>query len=72
MELTGRTQLPIPGYNEKIEFGVLVLFAYEIENNKDRIIVATTRIEPMLGDTAIAVNPNDKRFRFLCLCKTNS
>ncbi|MDD3626780.1 MAG: valine--tRNA ligase, partial [bacterium] len=29
----------------------------------DYIIVATTRPETMLGDTAVAVNPKDKRFR---------
>ncbi|RJQ26603.1 valine--tRNA ligase [Candidatus Parcubacteria bacterium] len=31
----------------------------------DEIIVATTRPETMLGDTAIAVNPNDERFKKL-------
>ncbi|MCL2634102.1 MAG: valine--tRNA ligase [Oscillospiraceae bacterium] len=29
------------------------------------IVVATTRPETMLGDTAIAVNPNDKRYKHL-------
>lgn len=29
-ELTGRTLLPVPGYEEKIEFGVLVSFAYPV------------------------------------------
>ncbi|XP_014607810.1 PREDICTED: valine--tRNA ligase [Polistes canadensis] len=62
MELTGRTLLSIPGYKEKVEFGVLVFFAYEIENSTDKIIVATTRIETMLGDTAIAVHPKDERY----------
>ncbi|XP_076244196.1 valyl-tRNA synthetase [Calliopsis andreniformis] len=62
MELTGRTLLSIPGYQEKIEFGVLVLFAYEIIGSKEKIIVATTRIETMLGDTAIAVHPEDSRY----------
>lgn len=31
----------------------------------DEIVVATTRPETMLGDTAIAVNPNDERFKKL-------
>jgi valyl-tRNA synthetase len=31
----------------------------------DEIVVATTRPETMLGDTAIAVNPNDERFKRL-------
>lgn len=64
-ELTGRTLLNVPGYdeNEKFEFGVLNEFAYEVEDTKDRIIVATTRIETMLGDTAIAVHPQDPRYK---------
>ena len=32
---------------------------------KDFITIATTRPETMLGDTAIAVNPKDKRFKNL-------
>ena len=33
--------------------------------SKDYIVVATTRPETMLGDTAVAVNPKDKRFKKL-------
>ena len=33
------------------------------ENPKEFIIVATTRPETMLGDTAVAVNPTDDRYR---------
>lgn len=62
LELTGRTLLSIPGYQEKIEFGILVLFAYEVIDFEKKIIVATTRIETMLGDTAIAVHPKDSRY----------
>ncbi|NCD32737.1 MAG: valine--tRNA ligase [Spartobacteria bacterium] len=32
---------------------------------KDDIIVATTRPETMLGDTAVAINPRDKRYEHL-------
>nr|XP_003700613.1 PREDICTED: valine--tRNA ligase isoform X1 [Megachile rotundata] len=62
VELTGRTLLSIPGYQEKVEFGVLVLFNYEIVGSKEKITVATTRIETMLGDTAVAVHPKDARY----------
>lgn len=62
LELTGRTLLAVPGYNEKVEFGVLVSFAYPVENSNEEIIVATTRIETMLGDTAVAVHPEDSRY----------
>ncbi|KAJ2212026.1 valine--tRNA ligase [Coemansia sp. RSA 1813] len=66
-ELKGRTLMGVPGYapEEKFEFGVLVHFAYEVESTGERIIVATTRIETMLGDTAVAVNPNDERYKHL-------
>jgi len=33
------------------------------ENNEEFITVATTRPETILGDTAVAVNPKDKRFK---------
>jgi valyl-tRNA synthetase len=63
-ELTGRTLLSVPGYDpkEKFEFGVITSFAYPIENSDEKIIVATTRPETMLGDTAIAVHPDDPRY----------
>ena len=36
---------------------------YPIDNSDQFITIATTRPETMLGDTAIAVNPTDKRFK---------
>ena len=62
MELPGRTLLSVPGYKEKIEFGVIISFAYKIVGSDEEIVVATTRIETMLGDTAVAVHPEDPRF----------
>lgn len=38
---------------------------YPLKDSKEFIIVATTRPETMLGDTAIAVNPEDKRYKNL-------
>ncbi|KAH0548688.1 valine--tRNA ligase isoform X2 [Cotesia glomerata] len=64
-ELTGKTLLSIPGYKDKVEFGVLVHFAYQVTDTKERIVVATTRIETMLGDSAVAVNPKDSRYSHL-------
>jgi valyl-tRNA synthetase len=52
----------VPGYKDKVEFGVLISFAYKIEGANDEIVVATTRIETMLGDTAVAVHPEDPRY----------
>ena len=40
----------------------LYYIKYQIENSSDFIIIATTRPETMLGDTAIAVNPKDERY----------
>ena len=42
--------------------GTLWYINYEIENEDGHITIATTRPETMLGDTAIAVHPEDKRF----------
>ena len=67
LELKGRTLLHVPGYpeNERVEFGVLTSFAYEIIGSHERIVVATTRPETMLGDTAVAVHPDDMRYKHL-------
>ncbi|MEI7484606.1 MAG: valine--tRNA ligase, partial [Ignavibacteriota bacterium] len=35
---------------------------YFVEDSEDFIVIATTRPETMLGDTAVAVNPEDKRY----------
>ena len=91
--------MPVPGYENKIEFGVLVHFAYPVEDSgktcdksgyillssqkkkfkyviinyyclctilhlaEEKLVVATTRVETMLGDTAIAVHPDDPRYK---------
>lgn len=61
-ELTGRTLLNVPGYERKVEFGVIIHFKYQIENSTEMIEVATTRPETMLGDSGIAVHPDDTRY----------
>jgi len=38
---------------------------YPISGSSDTLVVATTRPETMLGDTAVAVNPKDKRYKHL-------
>jgi valyl-tRNA synthetase len=42
--------------------GKLYYIKYPVKDSKEFIVVATTRPETMLGDTAVAVNPKDKRF----------
>ncbi len=45
--------------------GKLYYIAYPLLDKLGEIIVATTRPETMLGDTAIAVHPNDERYKHL-------
>jgi valyl-tRNA synthetase len=45
--------------------GKLYYLRYPIKHSDARVTVATTRPETMLGDTAVAVNPNDERYRDL-------
>ena len=47
------------------EEGHLWHISYKTPDGKDEIIVATTRPETMLGDTAVAVHPEDERYRHL-------
>ena len=41
----------------------MIEFAYKLADSDDEIVVATTRIETMLGDTAVAVHPEDPRYK---------
>jgi len=50
----------------KEEHSKLYYLRYKIEGETDKhIVVATTRPETILGDTAVCVNPNDPRYAFL-------
>ena len=49
----------------KEEHSKLYYLRYYIEGEDKYIIVATTRPETILGDTAVCVNPNDPRYTFL-------
>jgi len=73
LDLSGRTLLKVKGHDQKkqYEFGTLTSFAYKIANEDgsgstdEEIVVATTRLETMLGDTGVAVNPEDVRYKHL-------
>ncbi|KAK9987823.1 hypothetical protein SO802_028062 [Lithocarpus litseifolius] len=65
IEIKERTLLNVPGYEKPVEFGVLTSFAYPLEGELGEIVVATTRVETMLGDTAIAIHPDDPRYNHL-------
>jgi valyl-tRNA synthetase len=44
--------------NDKLYF-----IKYKLENSDEYVTVATTRPETMFGDTAVAVNPDDERYK---------
>lgn len=45
--------------------GAFYHIKYYLEDKSDYLEVATTRPETLLGDTAVAVNPNDSRYKHL-------
>jgi len=51
--------------DEKAKDGKLWFLKYPIKGTSQTLTVATTRPETMLGDTAVAVNPNDERYKDL-------
>jgi valyl-tRNA synthetase len=60
--LTALSDLEVQGEEED---GHLWHLSYPLEDGGGHLIVATTRPETMLGDTAVAVNPQDERYRHL-------
>jgi valyl-tRNA synthetase len=67
VKLDGRTMLNVPGEQEEVEFGVIHRFAYElvlVEGQEGgELVVTTTSLETMLGDVAVAVHPDDPRYK---------
>ena len=60
-----RTALSDAEVEYEDQAGHLWHIRYDSKDKKDSIIVATTRPETMLGDTAIAVHPDDERYAHL-------
>lgn len=60
--LTSLSDLELEHEEEK---GKLYFIKYPIKGKDSFVTVATTRPETMLGDTAVAVNPKDERYRDL-------
>jgi valyl-tRNA synthetase len=50
-------------HNERT--GSLWYIRYPVAGTKEHVVVATTRPETMLGDTAVAVHPDDERYKHL-------
>ncbi|MBH1980695.1 valine--tRNA ligase, partial [Candidatus Saccharibacteria bacterium] len=51
--------------DHKIEKGTLWKIAYPLIDKVGELVVATTRPETLLGDTAVAVHPDDERYKHL-------
>jgi valyl-tRNA synthetase len=60
--LTALSDLEVLGEEEE---GSLWHLRYPLADGAGHVVVATTRPETMLGDTAVAVNPQDERYRDL-------
>lgn len=56
------TSISVPGHRDPVQFGLMYQFAYKLSDSNDQIVVSTTRPETMLGDTAVAVHPEDHRY----------
>ena len=59
---TAVSDLEVRSRDEK---GYLWYIKYDVSLKNESIVIATTRPETMLGDTAIAINPDDERFSHL-------
>ena len=46
-------------------YGEFVQIRYGRDDDENQIFIATTRPETMLGDGAVAVNPNDDRYKHM-------
>lgn len=65
-EFDGPTLVRVPGHEEPVEVGVMHSLAYKVEGGGgEEIVISTTRLETMLGDVAVAVHPDDDRYRHL-------
>lgn len=59
-------KMQVPGHDGWYTFGELTHFFYPLKDDPTRKIeIATTRLETMLGDTAVAVNSKDPRYKDL-------
>lgn len=70
VEINGPTRISVPGYDKDVLFGEIYNISYKTSHNNEHITVSTTRPETMLGDTAVAVHPNDERYSHLLNAKT--
>eukprot|EP00962_Isochrysis_galbana_P010827 scaffold3013_cov113-Isochrysis_galbana.AAC.6 len=60
-------RLTVPGHpkDKTYVFGRIWSFAYKVDGSEEEVVIATTRPETMLGDVAVAVHPDDPRYKQL-------
>jgi len=64
LELLQPTMLQVPFHKHKHEFGTMITFAYKLKDDPSvKLHIATTRLETMLADVAVAVNSKDDRYK---------
>ena len=63
LEVTGGQVFDVPGCERPVKFGLMTDIAYKLVDSDKEIVVSTTRPETLLGDTGIAVNPEDERYK---------
>ena len=62
----GRVQFEVPGCPTQATFGVMTYIAYKVVGREgEEVVVGTTRPETMLGDTGVAIHPDDPRYKRL-------
>ncbi len=61
----GQTTISDLEIQHRETLGSLWHFRYPVQGSAEHIVVATTRPETMLGDTAVAVHPDDARYKHL-------
>ena len=60
-----KTALADDEVNHEDKNGKIWEIRYPIKDSNEEFVIATTRPETMLGDTGVAVNPNDERYKHL-------
>ena len=60
-----KTALADDEVNHEDKNGKIWEIRYPVKDSDEEFVIATTRPETMLGDTGVAVNPNDERYRHL-------
>ena len=64
VHMTGSTRISVPDHDEPVEYGMLHKFSYPLANDMSgrNVVVATTRMETIVGDVAVVVHPDDERY----------